>query len=166
MCGHFTCSYELKPRSQPAGHQEEESPRATLPRPQGQASSCRLPTRGGGRGCVCVWGGDCLLRQRTKCGHQSRFQRGLKEGIGQDPPQCPHSCQGIISGRMTQKVPDIEKVSGTNPPLVPNGISFPLLPSSTPIPPLLHFTVFKALIYSPKFSCFSLCCLLLSCLPP
>lgn len=68
---------------------------------------------------MCVWGVcvcDCLLWQRTKCGHQSRFQRGLKEGIGQDPPQCPHSCQGIISGRMTQKVPDIERKSFRNKP--------------------------------------------------
>lgn len=92
--------------------------------PKAKPPAADYPPGVGGVG-VCVGGGcDCLLRQRTKCGHQSRFQRGLKEGIGQDPPQCPHSCQGIISGRMTQKVPDIEKVSGTNPPLVPNGISF------------------------------------------
>lgn len=73
------------------------------------------------------WGLTVSSDRKQNVGTSRGSGGGLKEGIGQDLPQCPHSCQGIVTGTMTQKVSDIEGKSFRNKPsLVPNGIS--LLP--------------------------------------
>lgn len=103
-------------RFQSAGRQEEESSRATLPRPQ--RPKPLLPTVG-----------DCFLREQNK-GVSQGSKGALGEGIVRD-----HFCQGIIPGRMTQKVSEREKASGEHSglfrafiaPLVPNVISEILL---------------------------------------
>lgn len=101
---------------QSAGSQKEKSPRATLPRPQ--RPKPLLPTVG-----------DCILRVQNRAVSQGS-KGDLREGIVQD-----HFCQGIITGRKTQKFREREKASGEHPslfrafiaPLVPNVISEILL---------------------------------------
>lgn len=103
-------------RFQSAGGQGEESPRATLPRPQ--RPKPLLPTVG-----------DCILREQNRAVSQGS-KGDLGEGTVPD-----HFCQGIITGRMTEKVSEREKASGEHPglfrafmaPLVPKVMSEILL---------------------------------------